>query len=81
MSKYGSPTTRLVTVKICRGFKVINVIGGLISFTRGGGSFPGVKRPGRGLSQRLPFSAENKERAELAFMTGYRGNCTFSVGD
>jgi hypothetical protein len=29
------------------------------------GSFPGVKRPGRGVDQQLPSSAEVKERVEL----------------
>jgi len=31
----------------------------------GTGSFPGVKRPGRGVDNPLPFSAEVKERVEL----------------
>jgi len=31
----------------------------------GTGSFPGVKRPGRGVDQPLPSSAEVKERVEL----------------
>jgi hypothetical protein len=34
-------------------------------YTRGTGSFPGVKRPGRGVDQPPPSSAEVKERAEL----------------
>jgi len=31
----------------------------------GTGSFPGLKRPGRGLNHPLPSSAEVKERVEL----------------
>ena len=37
-----------------------------ISFTTGTGSFPGVKRPGRGVDHPTPSSAEVKERVELA---------------
>ena len=47
-------------------------------------SFPGVKRPGRGVDHPLPFSAEVKERVELyiypplwAFVACYRVNFTF----
>ena len=35
------------------------------SYTMGTGSFPGVKRPWRGVDHPLPSSAEVKERAEL----------------
>jgi hypothetical protein len=35
------------------------------SCTVGTGSFPGVKRPGRGVDHQLPSSAEVKERVEL----------------
>ena len=35
------------------------------SFTMGTGSFPGVKRPGRGADHPPPTSAEVKERVEL----------------
>jgi len=35
------------------------------SYTMGTGSFPGVKRPGRGVEHPLPFIAEVKERVEL----------------
>jgi len=35
------------------------------SYTMGNWSFPGVKRPGRGVEHPLPSSAEVKERAEL----------------
>ena len=35
------------------------------SYTRGTGSFPGVKRPGRGVDHLLPPNAEVKERVEL----------------
>jgi hypothetical protein len=34
-------------------------------YTVGTGSFPGVKRPGRGVDHPLPSSAEVKERVEL----------------
>jgi len=34
------------------------------SYTMGTGSFPGVKRPGRGVDHPLPSSAEVKERRE-----------------
>jgi len=34
-------------------------------YTMGTGSFPGVKRPGRGVDQPPPSSAEVKERVEL----------------
>jgi hypothetical protein len=47
----------------------------------GRGPFPGVKRPGRGVNQRLPSSAKDKERTQGAFIRDYRGNCTFTVGD
>jgi hypothetical protein len=33
--------------------------------TMGTGSFPGVKRPGRGVDHKTPFSVEVKERVEL----------------
>jgi hypothetical protein len=35
------------------------------SYTMGTGSFPGVKRPGRGVDHQTPSSAEVKERVEL----------------
>ena len=35
------------------------------SYTMGTGSFPGVKRPGRGVYHPPPSSAEVKERVEL----------------
>jgi hypothetical protein len=35
------------------------------SYTVGTGSFPGVKRPDRGVDRRPPSSAEVKERVEL----------------
>ena len=35
------------------------------SYTMGTGSFPGVKRPGRGVDHPPPSSAEVKERVEL----------------
>jgi hypothetical protein len=35
------------------------------SYTMGTGSFPGVKRPGRGADHPPPTSAEVKERVEL----------------
>jgi hypothetical protein len=35
------------------------------SYTMGTGSFPGVKRPGRGVDNPPPSSAEVKERVEL----------------
>jgi hypothetical protein len=37
----------------------------LASCTMGTGSFPGVKRPGRGVEHSPPSSAEIKERIEL----------------
>jgi len=39
----------------------------LASYTMGTGSFPGVKRPGRGVDHTPPFSAEVKERVKLYF--------------
>jgi len=35
------------------------------SYSMGTGSFPGVKRPGRGVDHVLPSSAEVKEKVEL----------------
>jgi len=35
------------------------------SYTMGTGSFPGVKRPERGVDQPQPSNAEVKERVEL----------------
>ena len=35
------------------------------SYTMGTGSFPGVKRPGRGVNHQPPSSAEVMERVEL----------------
>jgi len=35
------------------------------SYTRGTGSFAGVKRPGHGVDHPLPYSAKVKERVEL----------------
>ena len=48
----------------------------------GTGSFPGVKRPGRGVDQPPPYSAEVKERVLLlphlrAFMACSRATFTF----
>ena len=37
----------------------------LTSYTMGIGSFPGVKRPGRGVDHPTPSSAEVKARVEL----------------
>jgi len=34
------------------------------SYTMGTGSFPGVKRPGRGVDYLHPSTAEDKERVE-----------------
>jgi len=34
-------------------------------YTMGARSFPGVKRPGRGIEYPLPLSAKVKERVEL----------------
>jgi hypothetical protein len=35
------------------------------SYTMGAGSFPGVKRPGRGVDHAPPSSAEVKERVDI----------------
>ena len=45
------------------------------SYTMGTGSFPGVKRPGRGVEHPLPYSAEAEEREELHIYSdcGLRG--------
>ena len=55
------------------------------SYTMGTGSFPGVKRPGRGVDHPPPSSAEVKERVELylyspsgAFLACYRATFTFT---
>jgi len=37
------------------------------SYIMGDGSFPGVKRPGRGVDHPPPFGAKVKERVELYF--------------
>jgi len=37
------------------------------SYTMGTGSFPGVKRPGRGVDHPPPSNAKVKERVELYF--------------
>jgi len=37
----------------------------LTFYTMGSGSFPGVKRPGRGVNHPTPSSAEVKKRVEL----------------
>ena len=37
------------------------------SYTTGTGSFPGVKRPGRGVNHPPPYNAEVEERVELYF--------------
>jgi len=37
------------------------------------GSFPGLKRPGRGVDHPPPSSAEVKERVELYLFVGLRG--------
>jgi hypothetical protein len=39
------------------------------SYTVGTGSFPGVKRPGRGIDHPHPARAEDKERVELYYST------------
>jgi hypothetical protein len=59
------------------------------SCTMGTGSFPGVKRPGRGVDHPPQSSAEGKERVELystlpllplwAFMACSRVNFTFTI--
>ena len=36
-------------------------------YTMGSGSFPGVERPGRGVDQITPYSAEVKEIVQLYF--------------
>ena len=41
------------------------------SHTMGTGSFPGVKRPGRGVDHPSPSSAEDKERVELYLCSLY----------
>jgi hypothetical protein len=46
----------------------------------GTGSFPGIKRPGRGVEHPTTFSAEVKERVQLplwAFVACYRVKFTF----
>ena len=45
------------------------------SYTMGTGSFPGVKRPGRGVDHPPPSSAEIKEKVELYLFSplGLRG--------
>ena len=56
----------------------------LASYTVGTGSFPGVKRPGRGDDHPLSSSAEVKERVELylhfpfTFTVCFRVNFTFN---
>ena len=40
-----------------------------VSYTLGTGSFPGLKRPGRGADHPPPTSAEVKERVELYLYT------------
>jgi hypothetical protein len=41
------------------------------SCTMDTGSFPGVKRPGRGVDHPPPFSADVKERVELYLYSAY----------
>ena len=41
------------------------------SYTMGTGSFPGVKRPGRGVDRPPPSSAKVKERVELYLYSTY----------
>jgi len=43
----------------------------LASYTMGTGSFPGVRRSGRGVDHPLSYSAEAKERVELYFCSSY----------
>ena len=57
---------------------------GLLSpYTKHTGSFPGVKRPGRGVDHPSPSSAEVKERVVILvfplyiFMAAYEVNCTY----
>ena len=47
------------------------------SYTMGTGSFPGVKRPGRGVEQPPPSSAEVKETVKLYFY--FRSGPSFAV--
>ena len=51
-----------------------------VSYTVGTGSFPGVKRSGRGVDHPLPSGAEVKERVTLlslwAFVAYFRVNFT-----
>ena len=46
------------------------------SYTMDTGSFPVVKRPGRGLDHPSPSSAEVKERVELYLYSLYRSSCS-----
>ena len=55
----------------------------LASYTMGTGSFPGVRRSGRGVDHPLSYSAEAKERVELYIYSNsglhglfYRANFT-----
>jgi hypothetical protein len=41
------------------------LVSGVWKYTMGTGSFPGVKRPGRGVNHPPPSSAEVKERVEI----------------
>jgi len=41
------------------------------SYTVGTGSFPGVKRPGRGVHHPPPATAEVKERVELYLLSPF----------
>ena len=50
------------------------------SYTMGTGSFPGVKRPGRGIDHPPPSSAEVKERVELYLYSPYRSSWPVTGG-
>jgi len=54
--------------KICRGPDRTSkraVVCSSLPYTMGTGSFPGVKRPGRGVGHPTPYSADVKETVEL----------------
>jgi hypothetical protein len=47
------------------------------SYTMGTGSFPGIKRPGRGVDHAPPSSAEVKETVELYLYSSYWPYCLY----